>query len=297
MKLQKTGKIIAEGLLVLILVCFLLSGRYACAKEYYLIPGEADFFEVFSLEDTEFKLTATIPVDGINYLAWPNYDRVNNRLYFEGRAPTSHSKIYRYTASDKNKLSTVVEGRLPALSPDGSLLSYYRHPSHLWIMNLQTGNSTEVADDIDGYKPPVWVANTRLLYNNTSISLILLDVSNRKKVFTGHEMVTPGALSPDGKTVICSGNRSIKIFIYFLETNRLQLVQENTFLSINSKFIWRPDGKSFLYIRQTWANTLRFRETGGLFLYSLEDGKDTQLLGSFHFFGGLEGDFSKLLQP
>ncbi len=281
----------------LIAFCMISSDGYAITKEYYLIPN-ANILEVHSLEGSEFKLIKKVPFEKIRNFAWPNYNKLNHDIYIEAESAESIHKtsyIYKYNANNNPNISISLEGRYPSLSPDGQWLAYYLHPNKLWIINLESRQTIKIADDINNYQPPVWVSNNRILYNSTTNQLVSLDIIKGEKLITGYKGVIPGALSPDGKRVLCTGSN--KIYIYTVDTNSLETIKESNSLSIDNKVIWRPDGKSFLYLRQTWANQLRFSEGDGLFLFSLEGRAETLLLKQFHFFGGLEGDFEKILQP
>jgi hypothetical protein len=271
----------------------LLGNNYAMSKEYYLIPTTDDFKE-YLLDGNEFKLIKSISFEKIRNFAWPNYNKSNHDLYFAGLPDEGNSRtnyIYKYNASKKPNLETLIKGSNPSLSPDGQWLAYYQHPNKLWTINLESKQKMKLVDDIANLQPPVWVSNNSLLYYSSTNQLIILDIIRGDKRKTGHEMVIPGSLSPDGNTVLCSSSHSNKIFIYSIDTNKLETIKESNILSIGSNFIWRPDGKSFLYTRQTLANVLRFREMGDLFLFSIDDRAEKQLLKWFHFFGGVEVDF------
>ncbi|KQC11410.1 MAG: hypothetical protein APR62_01645 [Smithella sp. SDB] len=267
-----------------IVICIIIScvellvmTNYTMATEYYLAPTSA-YFEVYSWDDHDFKLSQKINFEKIDHFAWPNCDKSTGDVYFEGENIDSKHKtsyIYKFNIDNPAKLKLVLEGRYPALSTDGKLLVYYQHPNQLWLLNLKNEQIEMIVDDMLNYRPPVWISPNRLLYYSNTRQLILLDILTKEKRVTGHEKIVPGALSPDGKTVLCSDAR--KIYIYSIDTNKIETIKETKFLSIGSDFIWRPDGKSFFYWRQTWAKQLQLQEGYGSFLFSLEDKTEKQL--------------------
>ena len=251
--------------------------NYTMATEYYLCPTTA-YFEVYSWDDHDFKLSQKIYFENINSFAWSNYNRYTGDVYFEGRNPNANilkSYIYNFNIDNPAILKPVREGRYPALSTDGKNLVYYQHPNQLWLLNLKNEQTKIIADDMLNYRPPVWISPNRLLYYSKTRQLILLDILTGEKRATGHEKIDPGALSPDGKTVLCTdGNR---IFLYSIDTNKIEVIKESKHLSIGSDFIWLPDGKSFFYSRQTWVKQLQFLEGHELFLFSLSDKTEKNL--------------------
>ena len=104
---------------------------------------------------------------------------------------------------------------------------------------------------------------------------------------TGYEKIIPGALSPDGKKVLCSTGK--KIILYFIDDNKIETIKENKYISVGSIFIWRPDGKSFLYWESQWS----LLEGKSLFLFTLNDRTETDLSSGINAFGGVVGDFEK----
>ncbi|BBO67243.1 hypothetical protein DSCA_11730 [Desulfosarcina alkanivorans] len=78
-----------------------------------------------------------------------------------------------------------------------------------------------------------------------------------------------------------------KIYLYTIKTNNIKLLKKNNLFSMGSSFVWRNDGKSFLYTRQTFRNLIKLNEIPSLFLYSL-DGKEKKLIDKYSFFGGVQ---------
>lgn len=283
---------------VIILVQLFLLANYAMSEEYYLIgtaPSRNEM-EVFSLNEDVFKLHKKIELPSISHYQWPSYNRVTHDLYFEGQSEVPQhwgSYIYKYNTKNNPQIEQILKARYPALSPDGKWLTYYRHPGHLGLLNLENKQTKEIADDMYSKKPPVWISNNRMLYYSINNQLVLLDISTGEKRMTGYEKIIPGSLSPDGKTVLCGTYEGRKIILYSIDDNKIETIKESKFLTIGTTFIWRPDGKSFLYKRQKWSSVLQFREGGLLFLFSLEDKTEKDFDSGISIFGGVVGDFEK----
>jgi tricorn protease-like protein len=214
-------------------------------------------------------------------------------VYFERQdVPSMRAKsyIYNFNIEDPANVKLVHEGHYPSLSTDGKWLVYYRHPNELWLYNFQNAQANKIADDIDHYRPPVWISPNRLLYNSKTNQLILLDVLTEEKRVTGHEKIIPGVLSPDGKTVLCTSYDARKILLYSIDNNKIETIMESKHLSIGSTFTWRPDGKSFFFGRQTWSKMFQLLEVNEFFLFSLEDKIEKHLSSDRCFLGVFIGD-------
>jgi hypothetical protein len=278
---------------VLLIFVQLFGGiNYAMSEEYYLIATDngSNYMEVFSLRKDVFKLHKKIEFPMISNFQWPNYNHVTHDLYFEGLSEDARHRgsfIYKYNTDNNPKTEQLLEGRYPALSPDGKLLTYYRHPNHLVLFETKSKLIKEIGDDIDNCRPPVWVSNKRLLYYNVKKQMILFDISTGKKQMTGYEKIIPGSLSPDGRTVLCGNYAGNKIILYFIDDNKIETIKESNFLTIGTTFIWSPDGRSFLYARQKWSSVLRLREGHSLFLFSLVDRTEKDLDSGIPLAGGV----------
>ena len=291
---MKTKNAVVIYALITLVQLFLLV-NYAMGEEYYLIGTASSIneMEIFSLNGDVFKLHKKIKLPEIIYFQWPNYNRVTHDLYFEGSSeiPTHSRYIYKYNPDNNHPIEQILEGAYPALSPDGKWLAYRQ--GHLWLFNLEKKQTKEIADDMNNVQPPVWISNSRMLYYSINNQLILLDILTGEKRMTGYEKIIPGALSPDGKKVLCVNLESDKIILYSINDNKIETIKESKFLSINSNFIWQPNGKSFLFCRQRWSTVLQLKEWGSLFLFSLEDRTEKDLNLGIGFLGGVEGDFEK----
>ena len=226
-----------------------------------------------------------------SHVYWPSYDEEKKLIYFvaiDNHDQELRTSIYRisFLSLNRDPIRLVVNARHPSLSPDNNLMAFYRHPNQLWIQRLEGMSEKKVVSDIVNYQPCVWVSNTHLLYANLANNLVLLDLNKGKKQETGYNRIVPGALSPDGKKVLCGSSDGKKIYFYSPVSNELTLIKENKFRSIGTSFLWLPDGDGFLFTMQTWSNILRFNESRDLFLYEFSEQKETFLLGKTALFGG-----------
>jgi Tol biopolymer transport system component len=293
MKTKKTAVIYA----VIILAQLFLVGNFAMSEEYYLL-ATVSYNEIgaFNLHDNVFKLHKKIKFPKICNFHWPNFNRVTHDLYFEGIREDDiyrENFIYKCNPDSNPKAEQLLKGRYPALSPDGKWLTYYLHPNKLELFNLENKQTKEITNDMYNRQPPVWISNNRMLYYSINKQLILLNILTGEKRMTGYEKIIPGSLSPDGKKVLCGTYDGTKIILYSIDDNKIETVKESKFLTIGTIFIWRHDGKSFLYWRRTWSEQLKFREGGSLFLFSLKDKTEKDLNPGLDIIGGVVGDFEK----
>jgi hypothetical protein len=229
--------------------------------------------------------------DKWSYVYWPSYDKVKETIYFVAKSILDQGadpNIYSISllASNQEPRKMIDNARHPSLSPNNSLLAFYRHPNQLWIQSLVDMNAQKAVSDFANYQPCVWVSNTHLLYIDLANEMVFLDASKNEKHKTGYNGIVPGALSPDGKKVLCASSDGMKLYFYFLLSNELKLIKESKFRSMGTSFIWLPDGRGFLFTMQTWSNILRFNESSDLFLYMLSEKEETLLLGKTALFGG-----------
>jgi hypothetical protein len=262
-------------------------------KQDQFLASFSGALERFTLERGKIRTAENIlNSNRWSHVYWPSYDEEKDLIYFV--AKDSHDQelrtnIYRFSFLSQNKepIRLIINARHPSLSPDNNLMAFYRHPNQLWIQRLEEINERKVASDIANYQPCVWVSNTRLLYVNISNNLILLDLAKGEKQKTGFNSIVPGALSPNGKKVLCGSSDGKKIYYYSPFSNELKLIKENKFRSIGTSFIWLPDGTGFFFTMQKWSNILSFNESRDLFVYTLSDQKETFLVEKIALFGGV----------
>lgn len=226
-----------------------------------------------------------------SHVYWPSYDEAKESIYFVAKDrldQDASANIYSISllALNQEPKKLIDNARYPSLSPSNNLLAFYRHPNQLWIQNLENMNAQKAVSDIVNYQPCVWVSNTHLLYIDLDNELISLDVPKGERQKTGYSAIVPGALSPDGKRVLCGSSDGMKIYFYFPLSNKIELIKESKFRSMGTSFIWLPDGSGFLFTMQTWSNILRLNESRDLFLYMLSEKEETLLLGKIALFGG-----------
>ena len=262
------------------------------AKKDQFVASFSGALERFTLE--RGKISAAKNILNSNrwsHVYWPSYDEEKDLIYFvakDSHDQESKTNIYRisFLSLNQDPVRLVINARHPSLSPDNNIMAFYRHPNQLWIQRIGEINERKVVSDIVNYQPCVWVSNTHLLYVNLSNDMVLLDLAKSEKKKTGFNSIVPGALSPNGKKVLCGSSDGKKIYYYSPISNELKLIKENKFRSIGTSFIWLPDGTGFFFTMQTWFNILRFNESRNLFLYTLSDQKETFLVEKIALFGG-----------
>ena len=245
---------------------------------------------LYRLRDGKIRgLNSLLPDNKYINVYWPCHSKGNKIIYFEAENKNFglSRQIFCIELGDKTKNPRkVVEGRRPSISSNGKFLSYYRHPNELWMLEIDSQKEMRLVSDISDYQPAVWISEQSLLYNDKNNHLMKLDVFSNKTDNTSYDYVIPAALSPDGNRVLCGSYDGKKIFLYLIKNNKIELIKKTMFFSMGSSFVWRNDGKSFLYTRQTFANLMKFNEIQSLFLYSLK-GKEQKLIDKYSLFGGL----------
>jgi hypothetical protein len=229
--------------------------------------------------------------DKWSHVYWPSYDGKKESIYFvakSGLDQDANTNIFSISllAPNQEPKKLIDNARYPSLSPNNNLLAFYRHPNQLWIQSLKNMNAQKAASDIASYQPCVWVSNTHLLYIDSNNELVLFDVPKGEKQKTRYSGIVPGALSPDGKKVLCGSSDGKKIYFYFPLSNKIEPIKESKFRSMGTSFIWLPDGSGFLFTMQTWSNILRLNESRDLFLYMVNEREETLLLSKAALFGG-----------
>ena len=295
MPLKKINFLLIWNLRVLTFIIFFLSIQPALSSEkmdpelFVMSPGNEMIF--YRLQDGKIRgLNSLLPDDNWSNAYWPCYDKANKIIYFEAENKVfgPSRQIFCIELDDKTKNpKKVVEGRRPSISPNGNLLSFYRHPNELWILEINKQKKFRIVSDISDYQPAVWISERSLLYTDKNNHLMKLDVISKKTERTNFDYIIPASLSPDGNRVLCGSYDGKKIYIYTIKTNEIKLLKKTNLFSMGSSFVWRNDGKSFFYTRQTLGDIIKLNEISSLFLYSL-DGKEKKLIDKFSLFGGVQ---------
>ena len=193
-----------------------------------------------------------------------------------------------------------------SLSPDGQWFAYLLGglitdptgeraepgPKQLVVRNPRSGEERVAVEGVNPYfASPLWASNEALLYWNVSGRIIRLNIVNQEKKDMGFKGLEPCAISPDRRTVIVierRGDFDTAIYLLDLEQGKLEFVKRKRIsqFSLRGSFIWAPDGKSFVYTRQSWSNHLPFHEVGNLYWYDLATGRETKLANTVSLFSG-----------
>lgn len=223
-----------------------------------------------------------------SYVSWPSYDPVNEIIYFEAQNNVHgfSRMIFGITRPFNSETEKkIIEGRRPAISPDGSLLCFYRHPNQLWVLNIKTNDSHLLLSNFADYQPTVWISDQSILYSDTDNQLIKFDVVGGKAEPAGHKFIIPGAISPDRKQVLCGSYDGKSIYFYNIDKNEVVKIKKSGIFSMGTSFLWSQDDEQFLYTRQTFTNLIKFNESRSLFLF-LSKKKEIELIDKFELFGG-----------
>lgn len=179
---------------------------------------------------------------------------------------------------------------LGGLLPDPTGERAVPMPQQLVVRNLGSGEERVVVDDVNPYFPqPLWVSNEELFYGNVSEHMVRVNIASKEKKDTGFKRLEPCAISPDGRKIITikrKGDFDTVIYVLDLEQKELEFIKRVTHFTVQGSFIWSPDGKSFVYTRQSWSNLLPFQETGNLYWYDLATKKEIKLADTVSLSGG-----------
>lgn len=225
---------------------------------------------------------------GIIYPIWvPS----RSSIMFEARHSIDAVAIYEVDVKQlrvNSEPKKLVAGRLPSLSPDGHNLSYFAKNKNFIVTPYPFQTTTLTITDVnETYRPLVWLDNNHLVYFDMDKKITVLDISNRtsRKISVGTIKIIPISVLPNTMTVLCINYDANSLFLLNTQNNQLIPLITLTGLSIGSSIVWRPDGKSFFYTRQTWWNLLKLSESFSLFTFSL-NGETHQLIDKFALFGG-----------
>lgn len=257
-------------------------------KASFIISTGNELREIL-FQNGELKANKSILISKkFDSAVWPAYDKKNGLIYFEAQNEEfgwAH-QIFSMNFFDKDQnYKKVTEGRRPAISQNGSLLAYYRHPNQLWLLEIESNTEKKIVLDISDNTPIVWISNLDFLYTDIDQNMIKMNVLSGKGVMTGHRYIIPGALSPDKKQILCGSYDGKKIFLYTISTNEIDVLKKSIFFSMGSSFVWSYDGESFLYTRQILLNQIKLIESQSLFLCMMS-GKEIKLIDRFSLFGG-----------
>ena len=234
------------------------------------------------------ELTTLLDSKKWAYVTWPSYNKRKNLIFVEGQNTDFGLDRFIFSLSVKpfgEKVTKIIKGSHPAVSMDGSFLSYYKHPNQLRLMHLKSSKDHLLASNCANYQPAVWINNHILLYSDTENKMKKIDTSTGLTENTGHDYVIPGTLSPKGDQVLCGNYDGTTIYMYTTETNRISVILKSNIFSIGTIFVWSNNSRSFLYTKQSFSNLIRLNEMRSLFLYSPK-GKETKLMNMFSLFGG-----------
>ncbi|MBF0250112.1 MAG: hypothetical protein HQL35_05705 [Alphaproteobacteria bacterium] len=262
---------------ILVLACLiqLIVPAMAMAGERYVLSngGSISFYEVH-----DGKLIRQDPI--VLGLGWagPTYPvlrKSTQSIFFaasrvEDRGGWIYEAPLESNAQDKAK--RVVEGRNPALSPNGKKLAYTKTRIHvdedrhfiedskLFVLDLETGVSRLLVQDIDTYAPPVWLDDNRLLYSlnisldedNPQNDLVLLDTKTGQREILPFSGLKPAVKIPGRDEVLCGDYFGLSISLLDLKTRSIRELLRNKVFKVGTLPVLRPNEHGFLFTQQNW---------------------------------------------
>lgn len=277
---------IASTYVILISLILCSSINDGLCGDKYILSYSGNLYEI-AVDGTHIGDKHKLIIsDKIHNLMWPSYSYVDDSIYFEARSNNTYEYgIYKYSTKEKTILEITNEGSQPAISPNGRLLAYYKHPNQLCIYDVITKTVTRHVQGLSNHDPPVWIGDDLIIYKNTNYDLILYNLTDDHHIYTGYSKVTPGAVSRDKQLVLLSSYDGHSIFTYDVRTNTLKEIYKTRFLSMGKSFVWSANNSGFFYARQTLLSQLRLSESTDLFYRELT-GKEISIENNVAFSGG-----------
>lgn len=176
------------------------------------------------------------------------------------------------------------------LSPDLTAQQLKPSPLQLVIRNLKNKDVRVVVDNVDpALGLPLWISNEELLYLHISGHIMSIDIISNIKKDIDFKGFQPCAVSADRTKILMierKSNLETSIYVLDMVRGKVDFIKKIYYFSLEGAFIWSPDGKSFIYTRQSWSNSLPFNETGNLYWYDLETKKEVKLANRISLYGG-----------
>lgn len=239
---------------------------------------------------------------------WFVLDNAQKAIYFEVGSP-GHNVPHGIYKIDLTKpptqpifIAETKDGYVPTISPDGNLLTFYlsnhdkdRYDYTVMLLNLKTKELQKIAENGRYGVRPVWINNRQFIYKSYGGAIFLFDVFSMEKTKLALNGYALGAITPDEKHVLLSGNG--KTVLYNPSTKAIDEILINEAIDVSSMF-WLPDGRGFIYPKYTWEDYKRMHpETGGIFYYSLDKKKSVRLIGTMDLRGGFVVPLDVELNP
>ncbi len=136
--------------------------------------------------------------------------------------------------------------------------------------------------------PAVWISDTKLMYITEYLQVRVLDVVSHKISGSWPDGILPTALSPDGKTVLCTTRDPSSISLYGTDGRRVDTIKKSAiFFDCHLFFVWSSDGRSFIYTRR--RNTFSFTIADApvdAYMFNLDTRQEKRIMSNVNFWGG-----------
>ena len=178
---------------------------------------------------------------------------------------------------DGSDLRGLVNGYYPALSPDGTRITYMTQNVGLNILNLNNGQTIALGSGTN----PVWSTDgSRILFQNPSDGLYVInaDGSGLQKIQTGSPRVQPVGWLPDNQTVVFGAQVGdiYNLYEHVFTTYNLQTGDTKSLFPITIKTAigaLSPDGQWIAFNARLFGANL----DGAVFISRL-DGSERKLV-------------------
>lgn len=270
--------------LMAIILCVSINDGFC--SDRYILSYSGDLYEVVVSEMNIIEKRRLIVSDKVIHIDWPSYNSVDGNIYFDALSIGTYKHgIYKYDNKSGSLSLITGEGSHPAISPNGRLLTYYKHPNKLCVYDVITNKVIRYVDGLTNYNPPVWISDDLIIYSNTNSELTIYDLTSDRRIYTGYNKVVPSASFKDRQMVLAVGYDGRSISMYDVRTNTLSLIYKTKFSSISSSLVLSIDGSGYFYARQTLFSLLRLSELPDL-LYRDFSGREISVDGNITFAGG-----------
>lgn len=175
----------------------------------------------------------------------------------------------------------VLDGRLPAISTDGNLISYMSTSHKFCIFDIESKRSWRVGTNIFSFEPAVWISDKTLIYITTDQHMKVIDAISGEISGSWPDGVFPVALSPDGKTVLCSTRLpDTRLLLYKTDGSYIDTITNLGIYYRTWPSVWSSNGRSFIYERRSFFGFYPSLDTYDVYMFNIDTGKEKRIVGN-----------------